>query len=379
MDCDDSDCAASCYEVTCDDGLDGDADGALDCDDSDCVADAHCIPEPDCNDGTDEDTDGLVDCDDSDCAADFACTGDCFDGTLLSGLGADLATGISASDGDEHAASCASGTGGEDLTWLWTAPADDYFTFSTNGSDYHTVVSVDTAACAGATELGCDDDAGGPGASSVRVALTTGEQVLVTLDGASSADSGTYALGIFGDSEHACEDGADDDRDGTIDCDDTDCLSVPACGELDCTDGTDGDTDGSLDCLDTDCDADAACFSALADYDLGGAIGTGVATGSNTTATATLAASCVSTGGQDVIYRWVAPSTDTWTFDLTGSSYDTSLTINDLSGVELTCDDDGGTGTTSMLTWSLNEGEAVLVVVSGYSSASTGTYTLAIY
>ena len=32
-----------------------------------------------------------------------------------------------------------------------------------------------------------------------------------------------------------------------------------------------------------------------------------------------------------------------------------------------------------MLTWSLNEGEAVLVVVSGYSSASTGTYTLAIY
>ena len=39
------------------------------------------------------DTDGLVDCDDSDCAADFACTGDCFDATLLGGIGADLATG----------------------------------------------------------------------------------------------------------------------------------------------------------------------------------------------------------------------------------------------------------------------------------------------
>jgi hypothetical protein len=242
-----------------------------------------------------------------------------------------------------------------------------------------TGTATGTAACAGATELGCDDDAGGPGASSVRVALTAGEQVLVTLDGASSADTGTYALGIFGDSEHACADATDDDRDGLVDCDDSDCLGTAACAEPDCADGTDDDGDGPMDCLDTDCDADAACASALADFDLGSATGTGVATGSNATATATLAASCVSTGGLDVIYRWVAPSTGTWTFDLSGSAYDTSLTINDLSGAELTCDDDSGTVPASMLTWSLNEGEAVLVVVGGFSSFSTGSYTLAIY
>lgn len=51
--------------------------------------------------------------------------------------------------------------------------------------------------------------------------------------------------------ETDCSDGIDDDQDGLIDCDDSDCLS--ACVETDCTDGLDGDGDGLLDCEDSDC------------------------------------------------------------------------------------------------------------------------------
>jgi hypothetical protein len=62
-----------------------------------------------------------------------------------------------------------------------------------------------------------------------------------------------------------CDDGADNDCDGAVDCDDTDCDSDPACDicipepEV-CDDGADNDCDGAVDCDDTDCDSDPACF-----------------------------------------------------------------------------------------------------------------------
>lgn len=87
-----------------------------------------------------------------------------------------------------------------------------------------------------------------------------------------------------------CKDGVDNDCDGQIDCDDSDCNSdeacfVPGCGngvcetdedrcncpgdcgaapssENKCNDGTDNDCDGLADCDDADCTADAACFVA---------------------------------------------------------------------------------------------------------------------
>jgi hypothetical protein len=57
----------------------------------------------------------------------------------------------------------------------------------------------------------------------------------------------------------------DEDLDGDIDCDDTDCTSDPACAvpssETDCADGVDEDQDGDTDCDDSDCAADAACLT----------------------------------------------------------------------------------------------------------------------
>jgi sialate O-acetylesterase len=86
-------------------------------------------------------------------------------------------------------------------------------------------------------------------------------------------------------SEEICNDGLDDDCDSDIDCDDADCLDVPACpfcgngvcdpgedpcscsddcgappaSETDCSDGLDDDCDGFTDCADDNCSADPSC------------------------------------------------------------------------------------------------------------------------
>ncbi len=61
-----------------------------------------------------------------------------------------------------------------------------------------------------------------------------------------------------------CDDGADNDGDGDIDCADSDCAADPVCAppppdpEV-CDDGADNDGDGDIDCDDSDCTGDAAC------------------------------------------------------------------------------------------------------------------------
>lgn len=49
-----------------------------------------------------------------------------------------------------------------------------------------------------------------------------------------------------------CGNGVDDDLDGTIDCEDADCVGAAGCSEL-CSDGLDNDGDGLLDCDDDEC------------------------------------------------------------------------------------------------------------------------------
>ncbi|MBU1238957.1 hypothetical protein KKF84_11820 [Myxococcota bacterium] len=57
-----------------------------------------------------------------------------------------------------------------------------------------------------------------------------------------------------------CDNGIDDDNDGFIDCDDSQCRSVEACvgGEI-CDNGSDDDGDALVDCDDPDCESNQAC------------------------------------------------------------------------------------------------------------------------
>ena len=45
-------------------------------------------------------------------------------------------------------------------------------------------------------------------------------------------------------------DGIDDDADGRIDCEDSECLYTVSCFDIDCTDGIDNEGDGLADCND---------------------------------------------------------------------------------------------------------------------------------
>jgi hypothetical protein len=67
--------------------------------------------------------------------------------------------------------------------------------------------------------------------------------------------------------EIRCDDGADDDLDLLVDCDDPECFGVePACAtETNCGDGEDNDDDGAADCADDDCAVQAATPSAASE------------------------------------------------------------------------------------------------------------------
>ncbi len=55
-----------------------------------------------------------------------------------------------------------------------------------------------------------------------------------------------------------CDNGVDDDDDGLADCDDPECASACTTGEV-CDNGVDDDGDGAVDCADSECSWDPAC------------------------------------------------------------------------------------------------------------------------
>ncbi|MFN7146152.1 MAG: hypothetical protein ACK4YP_20440, partial [Myxococcota bacterium] len=366
-------------ELSCGDGLDDDGDGAIDCADADCAADASCsggVSELVCGDGLDDDGDGLVDCDDAECADTGTCVAaECGATDLGMAIGAAVATGTTSGAGDDSTPGCVEG-GGEDVTYTWTAPVSGEFRISTMGSAFDTVVSLRTDDCT--TEIDCDDDGGGEPYSEIRFSAVAGEVFVISLDGASAADTGTFQLNVDPLFELDCDDGGDEDLDGLLDCADTDCAADPACGAERCDDGTDDDLDGAVDCADTDCLSDAACMATCVDAVLGSAVGDAVATGTTAGEDDDFGGSCAGGSAGDVAYLWTAPATGTYTFDTAGSAFDTVLIARepDCSGTELSCHDSvDGTDTSSAITLSLAIGQSVTLVVDGVDGAS-GRYVL---
>ncbi len=89
-----------------------------------------------------------------------------------------------------------------------------------------------------------------------------------------------------------------------------------------------------------------------------------------------------SSNAPDVIYQFTPPATQSYTINTEGGSYDTYLYVN-TSGAcpgtaHVACDDDGGSGTLSSITETLNAGQVYYIVVDGFSTAS-GAYTLNVF
>ncbi len=135
-------------------------------------------------------------------SVDASTMGACVPLAIGSALGDAVAVGTTLGRADTHTppdgCSDTVSTPSPDMVWRWTAPTSGAFTFDTRGSTYDTLLTVRVGGCAG-TALACNDDLGDGGQqSSVTVALTAGQVVVVALDGYRGA-AGSYRLNIHGD------------------------------------------------------------------------------------------------------------------------------------------------------------------------------------
>jgi hypothetical protein len=240
-------------EVSCDDGLDNDCDGAVDCADTDCdgkicgdggltCKNGGCAcgggtTEANCGDGIDDDCDGLIDCADPDCKSTTV-------GTY----------GKSCDDGSSFGKKC---------DWFGACLCPPFGALTeTNCGD-----GKDND-CDG--KIDCMDEDCQPGG----IASTLPCDANGNTCGSTPSPQGTLCNICPGGAatETSCSDAIDNDCDGKIDCADTDCNGQSCgpngrtCSTLQCKcpygltseatacgDGIDNDCDGQVDCLDPDC------------------------------------------------------------------------------------------------------------------------------
>lgn len=123
-----------------------------------------------------------------------------YGGWLGSSLGTAIASGTTAGQTNEFTPTCAGGSTAPDVSFTWTAPHNAWYTFSTAGSKFNTVLHVRSFTDSTQT-LGCNNNFGGTLQSSVTLQLTAGTTVVVVVDGAGSK-AGNYQLNI---GESLCE------------------------------------------------------------------------------------------------------------------------------------------------------------------------------
>ncbi|WP_437636264.1 MXAN_6577-like cysteine-rich protein [Sorangium sp. So ce854] len=165
-----------------------------------------------------------------------------------------------------------------------------------------------------------------------------------------------------------CTDGACLCNEGLVDCDGkcVDLMRSPAhCGECGAACGP-----GLV------CQA-GTCACLVGDHeDIGGAVPQ-VVTGSTLGAETYFGLACVAAGSSEIVYRFTAEEAGNYRFDTAGSSYDTAIGLLGFDVCdERACNDDRG-GPEASATVSLEEGEAILVVVTGYNGAQ-GDFVLRI-
>jgi hypothetical protein len=205
--------------------------------------------------------------------------------------------------------------------YRWTAPDSGTVCAHTNGSDYDTVLYVQTTCGDAGTDVGCDDDGGDGVQSEVEFTASAGTTYYVIVDGFGASSAGAYALTL---------------RRGPCD--------LPA-----------GET----------CDAP-----------LSASVG-GTYSGSTAASLHDYAAVCSSNTAPDVVYAFTAPSSGSVCVDTVGSGYDTTLhvrtTCEDIAS-EVACNDDA-VGLQSRVEVGARSGETYFVHVDGFSTSS-GDYTL---
>jgi cysteine-rich repeat protein len=221
----------------CDDAIDNDNDLLADCLDADCDAAPNCIEQGNCDDGIDNDVDLAIDCADADCAADPACTAaadECAAAAAI--VEGDTAGNFDASD-DNFTGSCnaaATGIGDPEDVFVFTAPSAGTLDLLVVGDVASPVLYVRSSCEDAGTELSCFSDFTDT-ATATLGAQNTGDQFFVFVEDR-FVDGGAYTLTVAfapatANETGLCDDGADNDLDGALDCNDPDCSGDAVCSE----------------------------------------------------------------------------------------------------------------------------------------------------
>lgn len=89
-----------------------------------------------------------------------------------------------------------------DISYVWSAPSSGTFTFTTNNSNFDTVLVI-TDYFNPSSVLACKDNNRSAAGESVSLSLSSGQQVLITVDGY-AALCGTYKLNITKNCTSSC-------------------------------------------------------------------------------------------------------------------------------------------------------------------------------
>ncbi len=229
-------------EVTCDDDIDNDGDGAEDCEDDECAELDICEGfEPEiCDDDVDNDGDEAVDCEDDDCVDDPACE--------VPDLGGELVM----CDGMVDTWLVTVDAGGATLTVDTVADEtafDPYWAALVAPGDYEDLLGItiafdDDVDCTfpppsftcpqGALEEGVYEIA--VGAASVIGCAGEIQEYLIVVDGAATLErvlDNRYLPITEFDGEVTCDDELDNDGDGAVDCEDDECgIACPVTGAI---------------------------------------------------------------------------------------------------------------------------------------------------
>lgn len=221
------------------------------------------------------------------------------------------------SDGDNTDSGSCGGDFSPDDLYAFTAPNDAFYTFDTFGSAIDTVLFVRQGGCGG-PELACNDDLNQmTDESRILLNMSAGQEVLVGVDGNAI---GSYTLNIE-----------------EVPCPGIDLGSVVPQTVV-------GDTSGGFNLLEGSCD-----FEGPPNFH-----------------------------SPDVAYSFTAPEDGEYTFDTSGSFFDTVLYVLDgpaCNAPEIVCSDNFAFQQTSALSLALSAGETITVVVDGNFNGS-GPFTL---
>ncbi len=227
--------------------------------------------------------DGVLGCtadcsgyDTTECLATAVCTAD---GAVLGALRAKdivTATGDTTGATDTVTSSCTSTSATATPEVAFEVILLDRGVLTVETDNYWHVLGVyadsDTAGSCFTAEIMCMDPYfdGNP---MVLGTFDPGRYYLVMSDWDESTSTAFHmTVGLSAPGAEICNDAADNDSDGLVDCTDSECASSPFCTpETACANGTDEDLDFFADCADTDCIGSADCTGSAcaADEDLG--------------------------------------------------------------------------------------------------------------